>query len=593
MLLALATLLIVLVVFSWLGVQSVRQSVDTALDERLVLARVLAGRLDQTLNYVLGHVGEAIQSEPSLPDGARFTSFAQELRTDLGKLDIDIDHVFLTGSTGKIIDADPAGGNLTGTTLADLPDFQRVLTSGNPDISNLVSGVFSSVPTVLVSVPFMSATGGVAGVLSCSLNVSQISTETFGQDIALGQTGYLEIIDGNGIVLARTAPGTPPSPFETSDHPGRFAALIDEHQPTVGTCHRCHTAGSSVQRRKDVLAFAPLSATRWGVVIRQSEDETFAATGHLEHQFLAFGGIMLGFMVLPLLALTRSVVDPIKKLTRAARKMSVHDYDVEVPRQRNDEIGELSAAFDTMRQEIARSRNEIMDNYRAAKDKEELRGRLLENVIDAQEQERKRIARELHDEYGQTLTGLIMNVESLEDMAESEKPAFLTKLGKTKDILTKTLAEMRKLTLDLRPSSLDDLGLVAGLRAYLSTVQSDIGLNITFDHAGVGSRLKPDTEIAVFRIIQEAVHNVVKHAGATEVSINLKAADGVLRIEITDNGSGFNVEEVLREKAGKQSLGILGMQERTTLLHGTFAIESVPGTGTRMTVTIPLDQATV
>jgi len=588
MLLALATLLIVLVVFSWLGIQSVRQSVDTALDERLVLARVLAGRLDQTLNYVLGHVSEAIQSQPSPPDGARFTPFAGEIRTDLGKLDIDIDHVFLTDRTGKIIDADPASGNLTGTTLAPLPDFQRVLTSGTPGISNLVSGTFSRTPTVLVSVPFVDATGAVSGVLSCSLNVSQISTETFGQDIALGETGYLEIIDGNGIVLARTLPGTPPSPFETSDHPGRFAALIDEHQPTVGTCHRCHTAGSTVQRRKDVLAFAPLAATSWGVVIRQSETETFQPTTHLQHQFLAFGGILLGCMVLPVLALTRSVVDPIKKLTRAARNMAVHDYDVEVPRHRSDEIGELSAAFDTMRREIARSRNEIMDNYRAAKDREELRGRLLENVIDAQEQERKRIARELHDEYGQTLTGLIMNVESLEDMAESERPAFRTKLEKQKEILVKTLAEMRKLTLNLRPSSLDDLGLTAALRAYLSNVQADTGLEIAFDHAGIGSRLSPDTEITVFRIVQEAVHNVVKHARATEVAISLKAADGTLRIEIADNGEGFDVAAVLREKAGKQSLGILGMQERTALLHGTFAIDSHPGAGTRMTVTIPL-----
>ena len=273
--------------------------------------------------------------------------------------------------------------------------------------------------------------------------------------------------------------------------------------------------------------------------------------------------------------------------------MAVHDYDVEVPRHRNDEIGELSSAFDTMRQEIARSRAEIMNNYRAAKDREELRGRLLESVIGAQEQERKRIARELHDEYGQTLTGLIMNVESLEDMAEDEKPAFRTKLQKTKDILVKTLAEMRKLTLNLRPSSIDDLGLVAALRAHFSTVHADTDLHIVFNYEGLASRLKPETEIAVFRIVQEAVHNVVKHAGASEVRVVLAVEGGTLRIEITDDGAGFNVEQVLREKSGKQSLGILGIQERTSLLHGTFTIESQPGSGTRITVTVPLGPAVV
>jgi len=111
---------------------------------------------------------------------------------------------------------------------------------------------------------------------------------------------------------------------------------------------------------------------------------------------------------------------------------------------------------------------------------------------------------------------------------------------------------------------------------------------VEFEHHGMSKRFGPEMEIAVFRIVQEAVHNVVKHAGATEVRIYLTAENDLLQIRVTDNGSGFDVEEVLREKAGKQSLGILGIQERTALLHGTFGIESSPGAGTTVNVTVPL-----
>lgn len=585
---ALTVLMTGLGLFSWLGLQSVNDSTERTLDERLTIARIAASQIDETLTRVLvqlqtiADLGEGIRTEE------KFFSAASPLYELFAKTGIYAKNIFLIDKDGKVLMVEPKDPRIVGFDMSTYAEVSKTLGAGVSTVSGLVSSPLMEAPVVLISVPVFNGEGKNIGALTCSIDVAQSMTGAFSQNLVVGKTGYTEIVDGNGVVLARTSPGSPPKVFESSDHPGRFAELISQGKATVRTCHRCHGSEGDIQRREDILAFAPLSVASWGVAIRQSEEEALAPTWQLERSLLLFGIVLVVCTILLVLAMMRGIVEPIRMLTSAAKKVAAGNFDASIPIQRTDEIGQLSTAFQTMRQEIAKSRDEMMLRYREAKEKEELRGELLNSVISAQEEERKRIARELHDEYGQTLTGLIMSIESLENMTTPEQSQLKKKLADTKTLIIRTLESLRKLTLDLHPSSLDDLGLVAAVRTYIANNLQANGLSVKFESKGLSERLAPPVETALFRIIQEATNNIVKHAKARNIWIKLRAEDGRVAAIIEDDGQGFDVEAAFKTKA-RRSLGILSIQERTSLLGGTFALKSQVGRGTRLEIEIPID----
>jgi signal transduction histidine kinase len=226
--------------------------------------------------------------------------------------------------------------------------------------------------------------------------------------------------------------------------------------------------------------------------------------------------------------------------------------------------------------------------YEEAKQKEQLRGQLLSSVITAQEEERKRIARELHDEYGQSLTALKMSIESSENMTSPGQRKLKEKLRSAEALVVNTLEDLRRLTLDLRPYALDELGLIAAIRAYAQRHLESAGIKVKFENKDLNERLAPAVETTLFRIIQETIHNTTKHAQAKNVKIQLAARNDKITVVVEDDGMGFNVDATFKSKVGMQSLGLLGIQERATLLGGTFKIESQPGRGTCLIVEIPV-----
>lgn len=587
--LALAALLMGLGIFSWLGVQSVNDSVRRTLDERLTIARIVASHVDETLMYVRVQVENASEFGGGLPGEVEFDSMSVSLQDIFARSGIRTGGIFLVGKTGNILRTAPRDPQATGINMLEYAEIRETLASGRSTVSGLVSGPAIRKPGVMVSAAIKEREGEVAGVLATTIDIDQSSISAFSEAIRVGTTGYTEIVDGNGIVLARTSPGLAPGVFEMSDHPERFAALIDRGAATVGTCHRCHEEEGGIEKREDVLAFAPLSAASWGVAIRQSQEEALSPTRQLQTRFLILGTILLACTLLLVWATIEGIVKPIRMLTAAARKLAAGDFNAAIPLQRDDEIGQLGAAFQGMRQQIARSREELTLRYEAARQQGELRGELLNSVIAAQEEERKRIARELHDEYGQTLTGLIMSIESLEEMTAPTQSQLRERLASTKSLLVRTLQDIRKLTIDLRPSSLDDLGLIPAINAYVQRYPEESGIKVDFRSGGINGRLNPTIETALFRIIQEATHNVVKHAHAQNVEIDLSVNGGKITAIVKDDGQGFDVDAFYRTRGGKHSAGILGIQERTKLLGGTFSIQSQVGRGTRLEVNIPID----
>jgi len=225
--------------------------------------------------------------------------------------------------------------------------------------------------------------------------------------------------------------------------------------------------------------------------------------------------------------------------------------------------------------------------------REILRGELFRRVVAAQEAERQRIARDLHDETGQALTAIGMGLRGLTSKLTPRNKEALGIIHTLETLSGDALKELQRLISDLRPSHLDDLGLSATLRWYAGKIQEHSTLSVRVDILGEEHDLDDAMKITIFRIIQESLTNIIKHAQATQANIYLQFEDKNVRISVRDNGTGFDMDLAKQKRANRTSLGLAGMEERAALLGGTVCIESRPGYGTEVEVLIPYHHPSV
>jgi signal transduction histidine kinase len=239
----------------------------------------------------------------------------------------------------------------------------------------------------------------------------------------------------------------------------------------------------------------------------------------------------------------------------------------------------------SLEREIQRNIRRLQeDRIRSSQRREALRGDLLKRVVGAQEAERQRIARELHDETGQALTAVGMGLQGLETKVGAKDAQNLENIRSLKELVTQSMAELQRIISDLRPSHLDDLGLRAALRWYVNDVSERTGLMIRLEMHGEEHDLSSEAKMALFRTAQEAITNVVKHAQATEGAVILTYLEEGVQLTIRDNGCGFDLPRVQQRR---DNWGLLGMHERASLMGGEFNIVSEPSDGTYVEVYIP------
>jgi two-component system sensor histidine kinase UhpB len=211
-------------------------------------------------------------------------------------------------------------------------------------------------------------------------------------------------------------------------------------------------------------------------------------------------------------------------------------------------------------------------------------------IINAQEEERKRIARELHDETSQVLTSLLISLAVVEKSVTTKEAH--DRIAETRMLAHQTLRAIRSISIDLRPSALDDLGLLPALRWYIKEYQQKMNIEVDFQATGIKERLSAEMETVLYRIVQEALTNVAKHAQAHKVQVVLKGTPEAITATISDDGRGFNVDK-LQKAPGQErgGWGLVGMYERAQLLEGTLDIQTSPGKGTTIMTRIPLRPA--
>jgi len=218
-----------------------------------------------------------------------------------------------------------------------------------------------------------------------------------------------------------------------------------------------------------------------------------------------------------------------------------------------------------------------------------LRAELLHKTVIAQESERQRIARELHDETGQTLTALGMGLRGMSETILTNRERAVEQASQLEKLAVEGVDELQRMVSGLHPPQLDDLGLLAAIRWYSNDISNRTGIMINITSRGNKPNLSSDVRAVVFRIAQEAITNVVRHAEAKRIDIQVDYTENNIYLRVEDDGLGFDTDKVLKKKPGKPTAwGLLGMSERASLVGGTCSILSHPGKGTLIQVNVPI-----
>lgn len=268
----------------------------------------------------------------------------------------------------------------------------------------------------------------------------------------------------------------------------------------------------------------------------------------------------------------RVALAPLELLERTAARVQGGDVDSRAP---------VSPVADRELDRLTRTFNAMLDAGAA------YRARLREiaaRALGAAEEERKRIARELHDETAQMLAALLIRIRLVRGAPDAEKMAAL--LDDMREQVAQALEGIRRFARGLRPPALDELGLVPAIEGYARGLQETSGLRLTVSANGVGEGLAPETELAAYRIVQEALSNVLRHARATHAEVSVVREPHALVLTVHDDGRGFDPQNAMSTEGG--GLGLFGMRERAGYVGGTVNITSAPGAGTRVRAEIPL-----
>jgi len=237
---------------------------------------------------------------------------------------------------------------------------------------------------------------------------------------------------------------------------------------------------------------------------------------------------------------------------------------------------------------LRKSEEHFRDLFNEAKAMQEKLRELSSKVLHAQEEERKRISRELHDEVGQALTAISVNLQLLKQKAAKVGQGLDTTVAETQSLLEQTMYNVHRFSYELRPAMLDDLGLVIALRWYIRAFAKRTNIKLNFRADSVVEQLAGEPKTVIYRVVQESLTNVYKYADATRVQVIVKKMDDNIRLTVRDNGKGFRPDQMDLSSKDKGGMGMMGMQERLRLVNGQFSVESEPGKGTTIRATIPL-----
>jgi signal transduction histidine kinase len=572
-------------VFAYVAIDSANRSSDAILEERVTLAQLMASNVEGLL--ATGKI--------------RVTEVADKLSmTDLGSPSVGLVLEELARSLDDLME-NPGGssaglfdgrGTLLAGSNADLiaSSFTEIVGIGQASAYRIVLDAAGR--AVISDIRSIPSAPGPDAILVAQFRPGPAVLRV-SPDVTQERGNYrVELIASGGEVVGSSDPGDREL---TSRHSDILAGLVDDHQSRAVEHVPVDTGAEHVNH---VVAFAPLEGGALGIVVEQPEDVALALPNDLRRRILLISGIGLAIGLVVAWITARQVVRPLEILTRNARSIAEGRLDQPIAPSGQDEIRRLGESFEAMRARLSGSVSElerwsaelerrVLDRTGELEARNRERDLLLDKVITAQEDERTRVARELHDQVGQSLTALVMQLGAAERILAEEESNATAEVRRAREGLSDTIDEVRRLMSDLRPSILDDMGLSSAIRWYAEQRLSDAGIRAMIKVDQMGRELHPATEISVFRVFQESINNAIKHAHPNNVSVSFDRTDNHLECEVSDDGIGFDPQTAVPGSDGGWAVGLIGMRERVNLLNGTIDIQSSPGSGTKVSFRIP------
>ncbi|HEV8353011.1 MAG TPA: HAMP domain-containing protein [bacterium] len=564
MLLVAIGLLIATIPLGVMGLGMVRAATDQVLDERLSLTRAMAHHLGRQLAQ-----GWSRLDQISLQLGAVWSlrspqALQREFTIRSGPASLFSGGLFLADRVGTVLAPAPAS-SLRTPVLVNSPTLAAVFRTRKPQSSGIERSVDGH-PIVFLVVPIV-ASGDIVAAAGGVIDLSEPTLLAFISGVIQGASGHAAIVARDGRVLASTDED---ELFTRNEHPDFFARFIAGGRPIVGSARENH--GPGVPSEMHVMAFAPVATVPWGLGIGQTEDETFGPIRRLRDRVIAFELIVLVAAVLFAWIDTSAVAAPLAMLRAASERIAEGDLEYRIDVRRGDEIGSLARSFETMRQQLRRSLDENA----------QLQERLQSVAV---VEERERIAREMHDSVGQVLGYVNTKAQAVTALLETGRVAEAqTQLTQLELAARGVYRDLREAILGLRATTGSGGQLVPVVTEYADRFAALSGVDVRVEVDGDPARyaFSATAELHLLRIIQEALTNIRKHAGARSALVHLSTDGGAALVTIADDGVGFPFTD--RSTGHRFGFGLQTMRERAEAVGGTLTISSRAGGGTEVQV---------
>ena len=513
-------------------------------------------------------------------DLAAFHAYASEFARDDGL------YISLYDVTGRelVNTRIPYGQPLR--SAADVEAIRKVATTGRPNVSDFAGGAGGNEMSIGLNVPVMHD-GAPIYVLSYDIAPR---VPALLEQLNLPPGWVLALSDDRGYVLARNRDVDHIVGRKGRDEINRhFFESDDGWFPSIS--------------REGVPIYNAFTHTRlggWAVDIGIPDEVLFAPVLHSTLVLALVGGVAVCVALIMASFIARRVSTSIAGLVSYAdavgrgERLPLHPpgiREIDAVACSLDQAAEQLHRSAEAREQVARELRDSEQKYRELSEAlaaaNEERTHLLHQIVTTQENERTRIARELHDRLGQYLAALLLGLDAIAPTCTSS-PAAWQRLLELKKLTTELGRDFSRMAWELRPMALDELGLRNAITQYLEEWAELSGLHIDLEITLGDRRLPPDVETALFRVLQEAITNVVKHAGADSIGVILESIDGEIRLIIEDNGHGFQTDQGAGVALGKSHLGLLGVRERLALVDGRLEVESNPGSGTTVYACVPV-----
>jgi signal transduction histidine kinase len=466
-------------------------------------------------------------------------------------------------------------------SIAEQDYFQQSMTSRDYAISQYQISPTNAQAIITLAYPVLDSTGEPQGIVFASLDLRWLGP--FMNASPLPQGSVLRVIDPRGVILASYPDGE---------------IEIGQAMPEVSISRSVINEGTGLTQGYDsngmgrLYAYAPLRAgadSSVYIIISIPAKEALAESNRVLLRNLI--ALVLGTALALSIAWVGTqffFLRRVNSLVGVAQRLSTGDLSARTDWTAGQgELGQLAHAFDEMAATLERREREQESAQAQIRKQECIRANLLHQLIGAQEDERMRISRELHDETSQGLTALLVGLDTISIAARTDTSRIDGHVQDLKAIADDMLSNIHRLIADLRPSLLDDIGLVAAIEWYGEQRLKPFGLSFRLLEHTLRERLPQPVETTVFRIVQEGLTNIVRHARASSVTVRLLQDQDDVTIEIRDDGVGFDPQWLEMPEADGRGLGLRGMRERAAILGGSLQIESAIGQGTTVRIRFP------